>query len=163
MKKLKSILGHSGAILTLALALLSPFLLFGWFQKAIDAAGLRISPVYSGGEVARAIQRDGYRIVVYRPTLRGSPLQRVGPFVQMKWTPAVGLPNDVADEVDLDGDGTPDVRVKFNPAKLVVDVVPLDGRYRPMHSAGVTSFAALIARVGDDIVVRFPLESATAR
>ena len=116
--------------------------------------------MFSGGEVARAILRDGYRIVVYRPTLRGSPLPRVGPFVQMKWTPAVGLPKEVADEVDLDGDGMRDVQVRL---KLVVDVVPLDRRYQPMHSAGVTSFAALIARVGDDIVVRFPLETATAR
>jgi hypothetical protein len=159
MKKLRSILGHSGAVLTLVLALLSPFLLFGWFEKAIGAAGLHISPVYSGGEVARVIAREGYRIVVYRPTLRGSPLQRIDPFIQMRWTPEAGLPNAVVDDVDLDGDGTPDVQVRFNPARLVVDVSPLDRHYRPMHSAGVISFSALIGRVGEDIVVRIPLEN----
>ena len=158
MKKLRSMLGHSGAVLTLLLALLSPFLLFGWFQSAIGAAGLRVNPVYSGGEVARVVQRDGYRIVVYRPTLRSSPLQRVGPFLQMKWTPAAGLPKAVTDEVDLDGDAKPDVQVRFSPSRLTVDVAPLNPRYLPMHSAGVTSFSALIARVGDDIVVRIPMK-----
>ena len=33
MKKLRSILGNTGAVLTLALAVLTPFLLFGWFQS----------------------------------------------------------------------------------------------------------------------------------
>jgi hypothetical protein len=31
-------------------------------------------------------------------------------------------------------------------------------RYRPMHSRGVTSFSALIARVNDSLVVRIPLD-----
>jgi len=38
-----------------------------------------------------------------------------------------------------------------------VDVTPLGARYRPMHSRGVTSFSALIARVKDGIVVRIPI------
>jgi hypothetical protein len=158
MKRLRSILGNSGAVLTLALAVLAPFLLFGWFQSAIGAARLHIDPTYSGGEISHVIQRQGYRIVVNRPVPRRSPLQRIGPFVQITWTPADRLPARLSDEVDLDGDGTPDVRVAIDSQNLVVDVAPLGPRYRPMHSQGVTSFSALIARVKDTLIVRLPLD-----
>ena len=134
-KRLRSILGNIGAAITLALAALTPFLLYGWFQNVIGAAHLRIDPTYSGGEVSHVIERADYRIVVNRPVPRRSPLQRV----------------------DLDGDGVPDVRVAIESRNLVVDVAPLGARYRPMHSRGVTSFSALVARVKDALVVRIPL------
>lgn len=158
MKKLRSILGNSGAVLTLALAALTPFLLYGWFQTAIGAAGLHIDPTYSGGQVSHVMSRQGYRIVVNRPVPRRSPLQRIGPFVQVAWTPAAALPAHLTDDLDLDGDGTPDVRVAIDSHNLVVDVTPLNARYRPMHSRGVTSFSALIAHVNDSLVVRIPLD-----
>ena len=157
MKRLRSILGNTGAVVTLALAVLTPFLLIGWFQSAIGSTRLRIDPAYSGGEVSRIIQRDGYRIVVNRPVLKRSPWQRVDSFVQIAWTPANRLPARVSEQVDVDGDGTPDVLVGFDTQKLVVDVTPLNPRYRAMHSQGVTSFSALIARVNDGVVVRIPL------
>jgi hypothetical protein len=146
MKPLRSILGNTGAALT-------SFLLYGWFQRAIGAAHLRIDPTCSGGEISHVIERPGYRIVVNRPVPRRSPLQRVDPFVQVAWTPADKLPARLSDEVDLDGDGVPDVRVAIGNHPLVVDVTPLGARYRPMHSQGVTSFSALIARVKDTLVV----------
>ena len=158
MKKLRSILGNTGAVLTLALAVLAPFLLFGWFQAAIGAAHLRIDPTYSGGQISHVIDRANYRIVVNRPVPRRSPLQRIGPFVQITWTPAASLPAHFSDDVDLDGDGTPDVRVAIDSRNLSVDVAPLNARYRPMHTQGVTSFSALIARVQDRLVVRIPLD-----
>jgi len=157
MKRLRSMLGTAGAVVTLALAALTPFLLMGWFQSAIGGWHLRIDPQYSGGEVSHVIQREGYRIVVNRPVPRRSPLQRVDPFVQITWTPANRLPVRVWEEVDVDGDGTPDVLVSFDSQKLVVDVTPLNARYRAMHSQGVTSFSALIARVKGGITVRIPL------
>ena len=157
MKPLRSILGNTGATVTLALAALTPFLLYGWFQSAIGAAHLRIDPTYSGGEISHVIERPGYRIVVNRPVPRRSPLQRIGPFVQIAWTPAGALPANLSDEVDLDGDGTPDVRVAIDSHNLIVDVTPLTARYHPMHSQGVTSFCALIARVNDSLIVRLPM------
>ena len=78
--------------------------------------------------------------------------------VQASWVPAAGLPAAVSDDVDLDKDGKPDVRVRFKPADLAVDVIPPSPRYRPMHSNGVTSFSALIARVDDRIVLRLPVD-----
>ena len=144
--------------LTLALAAAHSVSPVRMVPGAIGAAHLRIDPTYSGGEVSHVIERPGYRMVVNRPVPRRSPLQRIGPFVQVAWTPAASLPAHLSDEVDLDGDGVPDVRVAIDSHNLVVDVTPLGARYRPMHSQGVTSFSALIARVKDSLVVRIPLE-----
>jgi len=158
MKKIGSILGHSGAILTVALAAISPFVLMGWFEKAVGDMGLRIHPAYSGGQISHTIARSGYRIVVYKKVGRTTPWQRVSPFIQAQWTPVSGLPAAVSDDVDLDGDGRADVRVSFTTAGLNMDVQPLDPRYHAMHSQGVTSFSTLIARVNDAIVVRLPAD-----
>lgn len=49
------------------------------------------------------------------------------------------------------------LKVNRTLTNLAVDVTPLNGRYRAMHSQGVTSFSALIARVNDSIVVRMPV------
>jgi len=158
MTKLKSILGYSGAILTVALALVTPFVLLGWFTQGIGAMGLRIHPSYSGGEVSHTIQRQGYRILVYRRVGRTTPWQRVDPFVQARWTPGTALPATLSDDLDLNGDGKPDVHIVLDTVRMVVDAAPLGAGWRPLHSRGVTSFSALIARVDGDIVVRLPVE-----
>jgi len=158
MQKLRSILGHSGAILTLVLALLTPFLLLGLFQNGVGRAGLRISPQFTGGDLAHTALHGAYRIEVYRPVHRVWALQRTGSFIQLAWTPAASLPLAVSDDVDLDGNGTPDVRVSFKAADLDVSVTPLHAGYRPMHSHGVTSFSELIANVDGRIVVRLPVD-----
>ncbi len=162
MSRLRSILGYTGATLTLIAALLTPFFLYGWFQNVIGASGIRIHPSYSGGELARVIQRDGYSIRVNRPVLRAKPTERFDPFVQIAWTPAKSLPEHIADEVDLDGDGLPDLLVRFDvpkdpAASLTVDVIPKSGRVRALHVTGAASLFALIARVKDTIVVRVPV------
>lgn len=157
MKRWQSILGNTAALAALAAALLTPFLLYGWFQSGVAALHLRIDPQFSGGEVARIVQLEGYQVVVRKPVLRRSPLQRVDPFVQMTWTPAAKLPAQVTDEIDLDGDGRPDLLVSFDTAHLHLDVTPRTPVYRPVHAAGVVSFSELIARVNEGIVVRVPL------
>jgi hypothetical protein len=158
MKNIKTVLGYSGAILTVALAAATPFVLLGGFTRAIGGLGLKIHPSFSGGELSHTVPGPGYRILVRQRAGKTSPLQRTEPFVQAEWNPLATLPASVSDEVDLDGDGRADVRVAFRPADLVVDVTPLDSRHRAMHSAGVTSFSALIARVNDSIVVRVPVD-----
>jgi hypothetical protein len=158
MKKVRSILGNSGAVVTLALAAAAPLVLFGWFQRAIGAAGLHIDAVYSGGEVARVIEHEGDRVAVNRPVTRRSPLQRVGSFVQVTWTPVSRVPARVSEQVDLDGDGTPDVLLSLDSQKLVMDATPLNPRYRRVHCEGVASFSELITRVNDGLVARLPLD-----
>jgi hypothetical protein len=156
MKRWRAILGNTAAVATLAILLTTPFL-YGWFQKGVAALDLRIDPQYTGGEVARVVQRAGYQVIVRKPVPRRTPLQRVDPFVQMTWTPAAKLPAQVSDEIDLDGDGRPDVLVSFDTAHLKLDVTPRTAGYRAVRCSGVVSFSELIARVNDGIVVRVPL------
>ena len=86
-----SILAYTGAGLTLMVAVCVPFVLMGVFSNVVAHAGLHIDPMYSGGTIARTIQRDGYRIVVYQP-VQPKLLERIEPFVQIVFEPADSLP-----------------------------------------------------------------------
>jgi hypothetical protein len=162
MQRLKSVLGYTGAILTVVAMLVGPFVLFPLFQRGIAASGVEVDAVYTGGPVARVVAGDGYLITVRRPVRSRAMLARPAAFVQLEWAPASALPAHVADEVDLDGDGRADLTVCFElpadtAAALFVDATPAGGMVRPLHRASRDSFSSLIARVGDRIVVRVPL------
>ena len=166
MTNWKSILGYTAAGLTVAATVLTPFLLMGFFTKRVAATGVRIDPIYTGGEVTREIARSGYRVRVHRAVQSKALFRRAEPFVQLDWTPAAALPAQVSDEIDVDGDGVADLRASFavprDPtAELRVDVEPLAGGWKPMRGVGKESYSALIARVGDAIVLRVPPEASS--
>ncbi len=163
MKRIMPVLAYAAAALTIVAALLTPFVLFGWFTKGVGALGVHVDETYTGGDVAFEIPRPGYRIVVNRPVVPRALLPRVSPFVQLAWTPADALPRSVSDAVDIDGDGRADLRAAFavpaDPnAELRVDVASLSPRVVSVRGGTRTSFASPIARVGDRIVVRVPLQ-----
>jgi hypothetical protein len=154
-------LGYSAAGLTVFAAVLAPFLLYSLFTKGFSSLGLHVDEMYSGGPKVRTVQAAGYTIDVHRPV---SPhmLQREKPFVQLDWKPASALPVHVSDTVDIDGDGKPDVHVRFDVPRdpktpLRVDVEPLNHRYEAMHNVGKQKFSALIVRLDDAVLVRIPL------
>ena len=162
MPRPATVLGYTGAALTVLAAMVAPFLLFDLFTRGVAATGVRVDPVYSGGAPAREILRGGYRIVVNQPVVPRAPWSRTGAFVQVAWTPASALPRHVEDAVDLDGDGRPDLTACFDvpadpAAPLFLDVTPADGRVLPLRRVSRGSFSGLIARVGDRIVARIPL------
>jgi len=162
MQRLKTVLGYTGAILTVVAMLVMPFVLFPLFQQDVAATGVEVDPVYTGGAAARVIAKDGYHIVVNRPVRSRALLARPAAFVQLAWAPAGALPARVTDQVDLDGDGRADLTARFDvpadtTAALFVDVTPAGGMVQPLHRVSRDSFSALIARVGDRIVVRVPL------
>lgn len=159
--RILAILAYTGAGFTLLIAICVPFVLIGAFSGAVGHAGLHIDAAYSGGTVARTIQRDGYRIMVYQP-VQPRLLERIEPFVQITFEPADALPAQVTEEIDLDGDGQPDVRVRFTVpadprAPLRADVVALNDTYVSLTNVGSDSFSRLIVRTNNQIVVRVPL------
>ena len=164
MKRLTAILGYAVAALTIAVAVVGPLFWFGFFSRAAARTSLRIDPMYTGGEPARIIDREGYQIVVYKPVLKRAPLSPTASFVQIVWKPVSALPPTISEQLDLDGDGQPDCVVSFQAprdpqAKLRVTVKPLNNLVRPMNGVGEDSFSSLIARVNDTIVVRVPLRN----
>jgi hypothetical protein len=161
MRKLSATFGYAGAALTVAAAALVPFVLNGAFHKALLRLDLRVDEVYSGGPKVRTVPAAGYTIGIHRP-VTPHMLQSEKPFVQLDWAPAAALPPRVSDTVDIDGDGTPDVAVRFDVPKdpkapLHVDVDALDARYEPLHNAGKANYSALIVRVDDAVLVRVPV------
>lgn len=160
--KIRSTLGYSAAVLTIFVALLVPFFLYMFFAKGVNAMGLHVDEVYVAGPVVRTVAMNGYEIQIHKefhPRL----LQRAEPFVQIAWTPMKSLPPQVSDEVDVDGDGKPDVRVSFAVPKNVragttVNVDSLNPRFIPLQGAGANLMTRMIAPVGDKIVVRIPLK-----
>jgi len=154
-------LGYSAAGLTVFAAVLAPFFLYGLFTKGFASLGLHVDEMYSGGPKVRTVQAGGYTIDIHRPV---SPhmLQREKSFVQLDWRPVSALPAHVSDEVDIDGDGQPDVHVSFDVPKdpkapLHVNVEPLNPRYEAMRNVGKPKFSSLIVRVDDAILVRVPI------
>jgi len=161
-----SILAYTGAGLMLLIAACVPFVLIGAFSDVVAHAGLHIDPMYSGGTIARTVQRDGYRIVVYQP-VQPRMLERIDPFVQIVFEPVDRLPAHVSDEVDLDGDGQADVSVSFTvpadaSAKMHGDVTALNGKYVALVNVADESFSRMVVRTGNEIVVRVPVKKQVA-
>ena len=159
--RILSILAYTGAGLTLLIAVCVPFVLIMGFSNVVAHAGLHINATYSGGTIARTILRGNYRIVVYQP-VKPRMLERTEAFVQIVFEPADALPAQVNDEVDLDGDGQPDVRVSFTVpadanAKMRGDVAALNGSYVSLSNVSDESFSRMVVRAGNKIVVRVPV------
>ena len=159
--KIREKLGYTAAGLTVLVAVLTPFLLYGVFTKGFAALGLHVDEMYSGGPKVRTIHNAAYSIDIHRPVFPHM-LQTEKPFVQLDWKPVSSLPGHVSDLVDVDGDGQPDVRVSFDVPKdpktpLRVNVEALNPRYEAMRNVGKERFSKLIVRVDDAILVRVPL------
>ena len=159
--KLRAKLGYTAAGMTVFAAVLAPFVLYGLITKGVTALGLHVDEMYSGGARVRTVQAGAYTIDIHRPVLPHL-LQSEKPFVQLDWKPVSALPGHVADAVDVDGDGQPDLRVSFDVPKdpktpLRVNVEALNPRYEAMRDAGKEKFSRLIVRVDDAILVRVPL------
>lgn len=166
-RRILSILAYTGAALTLVVAVAVPFVLTGAFMNAVGRAGLHVDAAYTGGAVARTIDRGAYRIVVDQP-VEPRLLERVEPFVQIVFEPTDKLPAHVSEEIDLDGDGQPDVRVSFNlpadpNAPLRGDVTALNGKYISLVSVAGESFSRMVVRAGKQVIVRVPLNREQAR
>jgi hypothetical protein len=164
MKRLISVIGYIAAGLTVAFAALTPFVGFDYLTGLVAGAGFHVDPIYAGGEPERVIDKGSYQIVVHQPVLGKTLLIQREPFVQLTWKPASALPKHISEEIDFDHDNVPDLRAVFEVPpdlgkELLVDVTPLNDLVRPMKQVGKESFSMLIARVGDAIVVRIPINA----
>jgi len=162
MSRITSFLGYTAAAMTIAAAVLTPFVLYGWLADGVAALGLRTDPAYSGGDVAYTIEKGAYAIAVHSPFVPPTPFSHTAAYVQIVWAPVSALPPQVSDEVDVDRDGVPDLVARFDVpqeagAPLRLSVTSLGARVPSMADVGRDSFSSLITRIGDRIVVRVPL------
>jgi hypothetical protein len=162
MFNFKAFFGYAAAVLASGLLLAVPIGLPRWLTHAIGGLKLRANPTSSGGELRYRISRGDYVIDVNQPVVPQGPLAQESPFVQIRWSPLAALPPHIEDAVDLDGDGHHDLVARFDyPASgtevLSVDVTSESSQVGSLHRVTIESRSALIARIGDGIVVRVPL------
>jgi hypothetical protein len=163
--RLLAVLAYLGAAVALLVAACTPFVLIGAFTNAVARTGVHVDAVYTGGTIARTVFRDGYQIDIYRP-VQPHALQKLDPFIQIAFRPTASLPRSVNEEIDLDGDGQPDVRVRFvlpkDPAaRPAGEVVALNAKYRSFRMpASDLGFSELIAQSNGAVLVRVPMNEA---
>lgn len=164
MRWLKSLLGYTAASLILAATFLIPFVLLPRFTELVGGLGVRPHPKFTGGPVARTLDRGSYLVGISAPVGAVGPLERMPRFVQVNWSPASALPGFIDERLDLDGDGRDDVRLSFTvpqdpaaPLKGQVEVLD-PARVAPVTDLGRGDLSALLVRVDQRIVARIPLK-----
>jgi len=103
-QKLKNI-GYLWAALATPAVLLTMLYHSGLSRRLADASGIRISPRFSGGEIARTVDHGGYRTIVHRPVFDGLTGDREKGFIQVDWEPVAPLPETLREELDVYGNG----------------------------------------------------------
>ncbi len=141
MKRLTAFFGIAWAVMAVPLVLAGFMGMDRFAGRLVHATGLRVSPWYTGGDSLRCEDRGSWRAVIHEPVLRGLLGERREGFIQIDCKPAAGaaLPVSIDDLVDLDGDGTPDVRLQCDTRGDQAALEPLGGasiEARPVAFAG---------------------------
>lgn len=114
MSKIRSVAGYMWAIAAIIIVL-ATFFGNGFFSRILVAAsGVKISPLYSGGEVARSVDHGSYRALVHRPVFDALIGEKSEGFIQINWEPLSGLPPVIEEPVDYNGDGKEDFSIRID-------------------------------------------------
>jgi hypothetical protein len=138
MKKLKAFFGYTAAVLAF------PFIVVmilgavgGLGELFVEVTGLKTAANYTGGEVARTTDHGTYQTQVHRMVFDALIGERKEGFVQVGWAPLDALPAHIDEEIDANGDGQADLRIKVDTANKSSTLTPyaawvldLEGTYR---------------------------------
>ena len=124
----KTVLAYTAAILVIPLVLALFVGLGGWMRLFVNATGLTVSPWYTGGSVVVVVPHGAYETRIHRPVFDALMGERSTGFTQIDWSPKEALPRQIDEELDLDGDGRADVRVRWNVPANKVEVQALSPR-----------------------------------
>lgn len=116
MKKLKAILGYLIAALMVPLGMFTLIGMGPVSEMIVNVTGVRISPLYTGGEVVRTVDHLSYETRIHRPVFDALIGETREGFVQIVWSPRNALPATVEETIDFDTDGTPDFTITLHPA-----------------------------------------------
>ncbi len=114
MLKIRSILGYmwAGAAIIVVFATFLGSSIFG--RALVVSSGVKISPLYSGGEVVRSVDHGSYKALIHRPVFDALIGERSEGFIQLNWEPLAGLPPVIEESVDYNGDGKEDFSVRID-------------------------------------------------
>ncbi len=136
MSRLTKAAGYTVAFLMVPLALATFLGMTFWSAKLVAVSGLHVTPWFTGGEVFRKVNHGLYETRIHRPVFEGFLWNRRQGFVQVDWAGPQPLPSGIEEEIDYDGDGSPDFKIAFaasdDAAKLTAfnpRVLSLEGTY----------------------------------
>ncbi len=131
MNRLKSLLGYTWAVLALILAP-TTFMGNSVFSRTLaTTTGVKVSPLFSGGDVIRTIDHGDYKTAVHRPVFDALIGQTKTGFVQVSWGPAAGLPAVVREQIDYNDDGKADFEIALNTASGATELKALNSSVFP--------------------------------
>jgi hypothetical protein len=136
MVKVKAFLGYIAAVLTL-FVVLATFIGNDFFaKKFVDITSLKVSPIYTGGELCKVLPYDGYQVKIHKPVFQGLFSDRAKGFVQIDYE-GKNIPAIISQNIDFDNDGNNDFYIKYDPKNntsefksLNKNVVSLEGVYK---------------------------------
>ena len=114
MNKIKIFLGYTIAGLSFVIVMAGFIGMDFWGKSLVDITGVKISPWYTGGEVVRTIDHQGYQTVISRPVFDGLFWPRSEGFVQIGLKPLSKLPAAIDEDIDFDNDKTTDFNIKMD-------------------------------------------------
>ncbi len=115
MKTVRTIFAYSWAVLGVPLILTTFFGMETWARKLVETTGLKVAPKFSGGEVVRTIEHDGFTTSIHEPSFDGLLRPCLEGFVQIDWKSAKGpLPETISESIDYNQDGSPDFSIKIS-------------------------------------------------
>jgi len=114
MKTTRMIFAYSWAVLGVPLILTTFMGMPTWARLLVDTTGLKVAPKFSGGEIVRTIEHDGYSTIIHEPSFDGLLRPCKQGFVQIDWKATSGsLPETIVESVDYNQDGSPDFSIKI--------------------------------------------------
>jgi hypothetical protein len=114
MKKLLTIPAYLWAI---ACLLLIPVTFIGndsLANKLSKLPFMKVNPLYSGGELSDSIKEQNLDTYIYKPVFEAFIGESREGFVQIRFSPAEKLPDQITKSIDFDNDGTTDFEVNIN-------------------------------------------------
>ncbi|NLH17472.1 MAG: hypothetical protein GX455_12925 [Phycisphaerae bacterium] len=127
MKNIRMIMAYSWAVLAVPLILATFLGMPTWARFLVDTTGLKVAPKFSGGEVIRTIEYQGYSTRIHEPSFDGlfGPCKQG--FVQIDWKANAGsFPETISEMIDYDQNGTVDFSVVIQTQTDQVTLKALD-------------------------------------
>ena len=145
MKRIRKFLVYVWALMAVPILLATFIGNNVWARKLVNSTGLKVSPIYTGGEVAQTIKHEGYETLIHQPVFDGLLCERKNGFVQIGWKAGENkLPELIDEAIDFDGDGKNDFRIRLN---TTTNTGRLDG-----YSSGVVSLGDVLVLKNERIV-----------
>ncbi|HNY10710.1 MAG TPA: hypothetical protein PKK26_03870 [Candidatus Wallbacteria bacterium] len=128
MNSIKNIIGYIWAVAAILLIIVifigSDFL----SKKFVEASGLKVSPLYTGGETLRVVEKNGYKMTIQKPVFPALIGENADGFVQIVLRSETGFADVIEERIDYDGNAGDDFLIKIDTKKSAAEVSSCDGR-----------------------------------